>query len=150
MTIKGISDNVQALLEDTDSFVTVLPGPPEADSDFAGYPSAAHYFTGAENEYATVSQNRRRVNYVVELYIVPDSSTTFTTMMSTEAYPLLDSIIQMFDESQDLSSDTIPLSRACDIMKPAPGRIARIETKEGDGVMITIDLFCEGDSQVVN
>lgn len=148
MNISGISTNVQTLLEgmnDPDpTFKTVLAAPPTQESDFEGYPSASHYYTNAESNYATVSQNRRVIEYVVELYIVPNTDTPLATAL-TEAYALSDRVMDMFDHSIDLSSTDLGLSPACDIMRPTPGTLERIETNEGDGFMMTLRLYCEGD-----
>lgn len=144
MTIQGIKTNVQVLLENTNEFVTVLPHPPSQEADFNGYPSAAHYYSDTENNYATVSQNRRVIEYVVELYLVTNEETSLATEF-TEAYDLIDRIIQMFDESIDLSNSALGLARACDNVRPAPGELQRIDTKEGTGLMMTIRLFCEAD-----
>lgn len=146
MNIATISSNVQALLTDTGYFVTVLPSPPESGNDFAGYPSASHYYENTSSQYATVSQNRRTIQYIVELYIVPNKATPFQDLLPNEAYPLIDNVIQMFDVSRDLSSTSIPLARACDMLHAAPGELIRIEQKDGDGVMMTIRLTCEGDT----
>ncbi len=144
MNISLISTNVQALLVATNKFVTVLPHPPTEDVNFAGYPAAAHYYVDAESNYATVSQNRRVLEYIVELYLVTNDETTPTTEF-TEAYALIDSIMQTFDESIDLSSTTLSLSPACDIMRPTPSELTRITTNEGTGLMMVIRLFCEAD-----
>lgn len=144
MTIQGIKTNVQLILEDTGYFVTVLPHPPEQDSDFGGYPASAHYYADTESNYATVSQNRRVIEYIVELYLVVNTSTTPATEF-TEAYTLIDNVIQRFDESIDLSDTTLGLARACDIMRPAPGELMRLNVTEGKGLMMTVRLFCESD-----
>lgn len=144
MTITGIRNNVQSLLTNTTKFVTVLNHPPAQESDFAGFPSACHYYVDAESNYATVSQNRRVYEYVVELYIVTDATTTSEVEFG-EAYALMDSIMQMFDESIDLSSTTLGLARACDIMRPTPSTLERITTKEGEGLMMTLKIYCTAD-----
>lgn len=154
MTIKGIRDNVQALLVGTEKFKTVLPHPPTKDSDFAGYPSAAHYYVDADSNPATVSQHRRIYEYVVELYLVTNADTDSETEFE-EAYDLTDDIMQMFDESIDLSEglgktlDPI-LTPACDIMRPTPSTLERITTNDGPGLLMTIRLFCEADTRYRN
>lgn len=137
MTISGISTQVQTILDGTNSFETVLSAAPEESNDFAGFPSAAHYYSNTDNTYATVSQNRRSVHYTVELYIVPPGTVTQATLF-TQAYALIDSIIQTFDESNDLNAET-------DFLRPVPGQLERIQTKDGDGLMMTINLICEKD-----
>lgn len=144
MTITGVRNNVQALLLDSDKFVTVLAHEPSEDNPFAGYPSVAHYYADAESNFATVSQNRRVLEYVVELYLVTNEATTLDDEFK-EAYALLDDVMQMFDESIDLSSASIPLARACDIMRPTPSTLTRINLPEGPGFVATIRLFCESD-----
>lgn len=144
MTITGISTNVQALLDNMPELVTVLAAPPTSSSNFAGYPSACHYYVNAESNYATVSQNRRVIEYVVELYVKTRNDTPTATELS-RAYTLTDSVIQMFDESIDLSSVTLGLARACDIMRPTPANLERVQLGEGSGLMMTIRLFCEAD-----
>lgn len=144
MTITKIKDNVQALLTATDSFVTVLPAAPTSDASFAGYPASSHYYSDTQSDFATVSQNRRVIEYIVELYIVGDKSTTEAEKLS-EAYALIDSIIHLFDVSMDLSDGDIPLTRACDIMRPSPGELVRVSTSEGEGYMMTVRLYCEAD-----
>lgn len=144
MTITGIRNNVQALLEDTGKFATVLSHEPTDDVKFAGYPSASHYYAGSESGYATVSQNRRVYEYVVELYLVTNEATTAETEYG-EVYALIDDIVQMFDESIDLSSSALSLSPACDIMRPTPSDLQRVRLDEGPGFVATIRLFCESD-----
>lgn len=144
MTITNISTNVQTLLEDLDWLVTVLPHPPEKDDQFAGYPSVAHYYSSTENNYATVSQNRRVIEYIVELYLVTPMTTEPADEFS-QMYNHADNLIQMFDESIDLSSTSLGLPKACDIMRPVPGSLERITTNEGTGLMMTIRLVCEAD-----
>ena len=147
MTITKIKENVQALLVATDYFVTVLPGAPEQESDFAGYPSASHYYTTTDNAYATVSQNRRIIEYVIDMYIVAPAAVSLADEYS-RAYTLIDNVIDMLDKTIDLSEGlgvTIGLTEACDIMRPAPGNLMRVTTGEGDGLMLSIRLFCESD-----
>jgi hypothetical protein len=147
MTITGIKDNVQALLDNMGDFVTVLPCPPTETDNFSGYPAASHYYENTDPQYATVSQNRRAIQYLVELYIVPDKETTEATLFG-EAYELIDKTIQMFDESRDLSNVGLSLPRACDMLRAAPSSLERISTAEGDGLMMTIRLTCEGDATI--
>lgn len=144
MTIQGISDNVQALLVDTGKFVTVLDWEPEKTSDFAGYPAASHYYVDTENDYATVSQNRRVIEYLVQIVLMGDEDTT-PSDLKTQMYGLMDDIVQMFDETRDLSSSSPSLARACDIMRPAPGNLTKIVTNEGAGLLGEIRLYCEKD-----
>ena len=54
-------------------------------------------------------------------------------------------VIDKFDQSIDLSSTSLGLSRACDIMRPAPGSLEPVETDTGRGLKMTIRLFCEAD-----
>ena len=143
MTITGVRNNVQALLEASDKFVAVLAHEP-AEGDINGYPSVAHYYVDAESNFATVSQNRRVLEYVVEIYMLTNAATSGDDEFK-EAYALVDDVMQMFDESIDLSSPTIPLTRACDIMRPTPSTLQRINLPEGPGFVATIRLFCESD-----
>lgn len=157
MEITKISDNVQALLESTDYFVSVIPGPPEgarvdedgnlilADNSFEGYPSASHYYVDTVGDYATVRQNRRVIQYIVELYIVPGNNTAFKDLLRTDSYPLIDNVMNLFDQSIALGNSDLDLTPACDILKPAPGRLDPVQTPEGKGVMMTITLYCEAD-----
>lgn len=147
MTITHIKNNVQALLEETGRFRNVIAGPQDGEVVFTGYPSASHYYESTENNYATVSQNRRVIVYVIQMYVVTneDIETEFD-----EAYDLMDEIIQMLDETIDLSeglgNSTDPvLTRACDIMRPVPGEFRRVPTNLGDGLELTIRLYCEAD-----
>lgn len=144
MTIAGISSNVDALLTNMDSFVTVLAAPPSKDEKFAGYPAASHYFLQAESDYATVSQNRRRYEYVVELYLVTNNDTPTSTELG-EIYTLVEDTVQMFEESIDLSDSGLSLSPACDMLKVTPASLERITTPDGPGLMISIHLYCEAD-----
>lgn len=150
MTIKGIETNVQALLSAMkynnngvmqSRFTTVLPHPPYQDADFDGYPSICHYYAATENNYATVSQNRRIIEYTVEIWLI----TADTATQYSEMNILMDQVVQMFDESQDLSSTSLNLTKACDIMHPAPAGMQRVSTNDSEGVVGTIRLFCEAD-----
>lgn len=151
MTIKKISQNIQSLLEslkgesNENVFVTVLSSPPESENSFNGYPAASHYYVNTDPTYATVSQNRRIIEYLVEIYVVSDKATKMEDLLVDELYPLADRVIQMFDESIDLSNSSLGLTKACDIMRPAPADITRIATEEGDGWQINVRLFCEAD-----
>lgn len=144
MTISDVSTNVQALLANMDNFVSVISHPPTEKSNFDGYPAAAHYYTDTQSDYATVSQNRRVLDYVVELYLVSSSDTSDATEF-TEMYTLIDDVLNMFDRSRDLSDSSLSLARACDIMKPTPGALNRIETDAGTGLMCTLHLYPEAD-----
>lgn len=144
MNITDISTNVQALLENTDDFVTILAHPPKDDTDFAGFPAVCHYYSTAESNFATVSQNRRVYEYVVELYLQTDASTTPTTEYR-EAYALTDATMQMFDETIDLSSTALGLTRACDIMRPTPSELLPVQTNQGVALQMRLRLYCEAD-----
>lgn len=149
MTLNGIRTNVQALLVDNDSFVTVLDAPPTGEDDFAGFPAAAHYMSDINSEYATVSQNRRTVEWNVELYLVTPSSVSASNQFQ-QMYTLVDAIIQMFDVTRDLSSTSLSLSPACMNLRAVPSRLERIDTKEGKGLMCTVSLFCEDDAWIAS
>jgi hypothetical protein len=136
MTIAGISTAVHTILEDSNKFVTVLDHAPEQENDFEGYPSVSHYYQGTQADYATVSQNRRLVEYTIELYLVTNASDNSTQL--SEMYTLADEVIDLFDKSIDIND-------ACDLMRPAPGQLYRRSTKEGMGYAFTIQLFCESD-----
>lgn len=149
MTIAGISDNVQKLLVGSGKFVSVLPNPPTKDDDFDGFPSACHYYVDAESSYATVSQNQRVLEYVVELYLVTNKDTDEATRFA-EMYDLIDYTMQMFDETIDLSEGlgqtlSPALTRACDQMRATPSELTRINTDKGPGLMCTLRLFCMAD-----
>ena len=58
---------------------------------------------------------------------------------------MMDDLMDLFDHSIDLSSSTIPLSPACDIMRPTPSVLERVTTPEGEGFRAEIRLFCEAD-----
>jgi hypothetical protein len=141
MTITGIRDNVQTLLEATDEFVTILKAPPREGGDLEGYPAAIHYYNGTENDYATVSQNRRVINYAVDIILKADTATSAETELG-EMYALADSIIQMFDTSNRLNA-------ACDFLHPAPGDLERIQIGEGVGLKFTVNLYCRRDISIV-
>lgn len=145
MTIKGIRDNVQALLTASDYFVSVIPAPQKGEAyNFTGYPSVSHYYRDTQSDYATVSQNRRVIEYVIEMVLVVNKATDVVTEFD-EAYTLVDDVIQLLDESIDLSSAALSLTRACDIMRPAPGELLPTQTNKGEGLVMTIRLFCEAD-----
>jgi len=147
MSITKIKDNVQALLTATDYFVTVLPAAPSQQADFAGYPSACHYYIDTASDYATVSQNRRVIEYIVEMYLVTPTTVTLSDQFA-QAYKLLDDVIDMFDHTIDLSEGlgtTLGLTRACEVMRPAPGTMTRVTINDGPGLMLEIRLFCEID-----
>jgi len=144
MNIATISTNVQAILDNLAWTNTVLPHPPAKNTDFNGYPSIAHYYQNTDSNYATVTQNRRTIEYVVELYLVTNEATTVAQEFA-EMYIHTDNLIQTLDESIDLSSTALGLARACDIMRPVPGELARITTNEGEGLMMTIRLLCTAD-----
>lgn len=137
MTIAGIQTAVQALLVSTNKFSTVLGAAPNSVEDFAGYPSAAHYYVDTQSDYATVSQNRRVITYAVDLYLVTNEATTLQEEFD-QGYAHIDDVIQLFDESNDLNN-------ACDIMRPAPGQLVRVTLPEGTGLRMTITLYCEAD-----
>ena len=148
MTIVGIKDNVQALLTDMGVFKDVQAAPQVSDqAQFSGYPSAVHYYNNTESDFATVSQNRRVIEYLVEVYLVTNE--TDPAIELAKMYELVDQTVQMFDVSRDLSSDSIPLDRACDILRPAAGQLQRVATSEGEGLMATIHLFCESDTSFI-
>lgn len=141
MTITQIATNVQALLLSSNYFATVLAYPPNSAGEFAGYPSASHYYVNTANDPATVSQNRRVVEYHVEIWLPFDKvKTDFSPM-----YAQMDNVIQLFDQSIDLSSQSLSLSPACDILRPAPGGLERVTVNEGDFLIGTVRLFCEAD-----
>lgn len=144
MTIQGISTNVNALLASTNKFDCILSGYPTNESDVTSYPAAIHYYADGEAQYATVSQNRRVYEYMVDIILVVPTTVSASTQFS-QAYALIDEVINLFDQSIDLSSSTLSLSRACDIMRPAPGSLEPIETDTGKGLKMTIRLFCEAD-----
>lgn len=149
MNITNISNNVQAILSAMDKFVDVIASPPEEyDEDqplkFTGYPSAMHYYENTDSSPATVTQNRRVIFYTVQIVMVIPSNANLTPAQKMlKAYAIIDDVIQKFDESRDLSTDTLP--RACDIMRPVPGDLERISTTDGQGLMMTIRLACEAD-----
>lgn len=144
MTINEIKNNVQALLNSTGSFSTVLSAPPNAQESYAGYPAASHYFVAADSDYATVTQNRRRYEYLIEIIVMTTEATPTSTELN-QIYTLTDSIVQLLEESIDLSSTALGLTKACDIMKVSPADLTRITTNEGVGLMMTVRLFCEAD-----
>jgi hypothetical protein len=155
MNITNISTNVQAILESSDVFAVVdevkqvIPAPQEGESiQFDGYPAAFHYYENTESNPATVSQNRRVINYTVQIVIVTPDTVTSTEEFAT-AYSTIDTLIQKFDESRDLSIEG-SLPRACDIMRPVPGELTRVSTNLGDGLMATIRLACEADIKFRN
>jgi hypothetical protein len=149
MTINGIKSNVQALLEETDYFVSVLPHAPKEDTTFNGFPSVCHYYDNTDPDYATVSQNRRVIQYTIELYF-NDTTGTDPVQQYDEIYATVDDTIQMLDESVDLSEGlgktiTPNLPHVCDFMRPAPGELVPVITPEGTALMCTIRLFCGAD-----
>lgn len=144
MTISGVSTNVQALLADMSQLVTVIPHPPSKDVNFDGYPSAAHYYAGTQSNFATVTQNRRQIQYTIELYLVVNTETTPADEFA-QAYSLIDAVVDMIDESVDLSSQILSLSPACQWVRPVPSTLERIETAEGVGLLATINLIAEDD-----
>lgn len=144
MTIQGIKTNVQALLEDSDYFVDVTAAPQDGTVKFTGYPSVSHYYNNTENDFATVSQNRRVITYDVMMYLVTPEGTNIETEFS-QAYTLLDNVVALFDATKDLSDSSLGLSPACDIMRPATGSIMRVDTSEGTGLELNVRLYCETD-----
>ena len=138
MTIVGISDAVQTILNGlTDpDFVDVIAAPESENSKFSGYPSARHFYIGTESSYATVTQNRRVIQHTVFVYLLFVGKTEAEKWRN--ATGTLDKVIQKFDESIDLNG-------ACDIMRPAPGQLSKIDTQAGEGLIAEINLFCESD-----
>jgi len=149
MTVKNISNNVQALLSDmknasnTGLFVTVQPSPEKDNQIFAGFPSATHFYHDTENGYATVSQNRRVLEYHVYFYVISNEDEDVKWTRTTD---MMDAIVDMFDHSIDLSSAALSLPPACDIMRPAGGRITKTTgTAYGEGLVGEVILYCEAD-----
>lgn len=142
MTITGIKDAVQALLAGTDDFVSVLPHPPKEDTTFGGFPSVCHYYSDSDTSVATVMENKRILEYVVELYLKVPATKTATEEFA-EAVGLIDTVMQLFDTSNDLNN-------ACDFLHPTPGRLERVTTAEGDALIMTFTLFCESDVTFTN
>lgn len=136
MTISGISSAVQAILVATDEFSTVLNHAPTSDENFDGYPAVFHYYNSAESNFATVSQNRRIIEYVVEVWIQSVAATESEKYL--EAYTLMDTLMDVFDQAIDLNN-------ACDIMRPTPSNLERVALTEGEGFRAEIRLFCEAD-----
>jgi len=144
MNIKGISDNVQALLNamtDPD-FVEVIPAPESSSQSFTGYPSATHFYQSTDSSYATVTQNRRVIRYSVYIYLINNET---EVEQWTRMCNIVDKVIQMFDESVDLSSSVLGLTKACDIMRPVPGEIGKFSLNKSSGLVGEINLFCEKD-----
>lgn len=145
MKIVNISDNVQALLEHSDLFATVLPAPQEGDTVvFGGYPSVSHYYDGTASDFATSTQNRRAITHTVEIFLVTPDSVSIVQEFR-QAYEMTDKVLDIFDKSINLSSSELNLKRACDILRPVPAKPMRVSTNHGDGLMVTIDLVCEAD-----
>jgi len=150
MTINGIKTNVQSLLENSGYFATngtdfaVLPHAPKENTTFIGFPAACHYYNSGQPDYATVTQNRRVYEYLVELYLQVDDTTTAADE-AVQVNDLIDNIVNLFDESIDLSDSGLGLPPACDIMRPAAGELQKVETNDGTALMVTIHLFCEAD-----
>ena len=139
MTIAGVSAAVQEILESVDApvaFVDIQAAPESSDQHFNGYPSATHFYVNTENNYATVTQNRRVIQYNVYVYMVSNAKTEAQKWAS--GYAFVDSVIQKFDESIDLNG-------ACDIMRPAPGRMSKESLTNGEGLVAEIILYCEAD-----
>lgn len=143
MTIVGISDAVQALLEGmTDpNFVQVNAAPESKDNQFSGYPSVNHFYRDTENNFATVSQNRRVIQHSVFIYLLFTGKTEDEKWRN--AMGIVDKVIQKFDESSDLDN-------ACDIMRPAPGQMSKEQLSGGEGLVIEITLYCEADVTFTN
>jgi hypothetical protein len=144
MTIDNIADNVQTILENMSDpeFVDVLDHPQEENAQFNGYPSVSHFYERTESNYATVSQNRRVINYLIFVYVVTPED---EGAILRRTYNIVDKIVQRFDETTDLSDSELNLSRACDIMRPVPGEMGKITTDKGTGYLAEIRLFCEAD-----
>lgn len=149
MTIAGISSRVQTLLtnmknaSNTGLFVTVQPSPEADDQKFAGYPSATHFYLNTENDFATVSQNRRVYEYHVFFYVLSPDETE--SQLWTRACNIMDALVAMFDKTQDLSDASLNLTPGCDILRPAPGSIVKTGTPNGEGLVGEITLFCTTD-----
>lgn len=143
MNITGISTNVQALLEASDLFVDVLPAPQEGEEvKFTGYPSVSHYYNGTASDFATNTQNRRAITHTVELFLLTPDTVSIEDQFAA-AYTMTDQVLNIFDQSIDLHTDTLP--RACDILRPVPADMLRVTTNQGEGLMVTINLICEAD-----
>lgn len=162
MTVQGIANNVQAILEASNIFATVVPAPPEMTAYgvdvngnplekivFNGYPSVAHYYNGHQNEYATVKDNRRIIPYVVDIVLVTPS--TMNNINRHKAInKMADDITALFDSTYDLSSTALGLSKACDQLRPAGAELSRVMTSDGDGILLTFTLYCMADIQFRN
>lgn len=145
MTIRQIKTNVQEILENTDTFVDVLAAPQEGETlQFNGYPSAFHYYENTDPSVSTITQNRREIQYTVNIVMVRPGDEAESEFDA--AYELIDSILQTFDASVNLKVGDQP--RACDILRPVPGELARVQTNDGLGLMATIRLTCAADVNV--
>ena len=144
MKITDISNNVQTLLSNIadPSLVTVLPYPQDETNNFDGYPSATHFYTGTESDYATATQNKTIYKYSVFVYVFTNED---QAGLYTRAYNLMEDIVQMFAESIDLSSTVLGLARACDFLRPALGEMGTFTTGQGTGIVGEINLFCSAD-----
>lgn len=143
MTVQQISTNVQKILEDSDLFVNVEAAPQEGDTiHFEGYPSAFHYYSATQPQVSNITQHKRTINYTVQaVVVVPDGTSSVDEFKA--AYSLVDSLIQLFDQSQNLKVADLP--RACDILSPTPGEMSRVDTNDGVGLLVTINLSCTAD-----
>ena len=143
MTITGISEAVQEILEGVTSpeFVNVYPNPESKDTVFDGYPSATHFYQRTENGYATVTQNRRVIEYSVFVYLLLVGTTETERWLN--GMSMVDKIVQVFDESVDLNG-------ACEIMRPTIGEMGKVNTTAGEGLLVEITLYCEADTTFRN
>lgn len=144
MTIINIRDEIQTYLETIKTngdapLKDILKAPSSQESDFTGFPSVSHFYTNMENDYATVSQNRRVIEWTVLVYHFNTSSLSDGY---GEIYGYMDTLIQKFDETQDLNG-------ACAELKPVPGSLEAASTDRGHYLVGEIRLMCEDDINIL-
>lgn len=144
MTIKNLKTEIQSYLEQIKSdgdvpLKDILTAPADQNTDFSGFPSVSHMYTNMESDYATVSQNRRVVEWTLLVYHL---STTSLTDGYDDIYGYMDTLIQKFDETQDLNG-------ACVELRPVPGSLDAASTDRGHQLVGEIRLMCEDDVNIL-
>lgn len=144
--IEDISQALQTILptvqvDGEDLFVDVIPHPPTDDqgNDFAGFPSASHFYDGSDADYATVQDNRR--DYIFSLYIYAIWQDKPLADQYALAHKYMDAVVDRLDMSDDLGISQL-------MLRPVPGELRRVQTDRGTGLMGYIRLVCSYDRDV--
>lgn len=119
-------------------FVDVIPHPPTNDqgNDFAGFPSASHFYEGTDSDYATVDDNRRNIVFGIYIYAIWQEKSLADQYALAHKY--MDLVLDALDKSDDLGINDI-------MLRPAPGELRRVSIDRGTGLMGHIRLVAAYD-----